>query len=36
MTPMSKYDGAATDSKSNNTKDIPAIDNNEYDNSGAS
>jgi hypothetical protein len=36
MTPMSKYDGGATESKSNNTKDITTVDNNEYDNSGTS
>jgi hypothetical protein len=36
MTPMSKYDGGATEAKSNNVSNNNATDNNEYDNSGTS
>jgi len=36
MTPMSKYDGASTEAKSNNVSNNNATDNNEYDNSGTS
>jgi hypothetical protein len=36
MTPMSKYDGGATEAKSNNVSNNNATDNHEYDNSGTS